>query len=219
MRRRYIHGFFALCLLFLSFCPTAFAQTKIRTDRYFPDSTQIFVAASSVDELRAKWRTTQLYETISDPKFAAFEQSLREQIESAWPNRLGLTFQDFAQLPSGEIGGGLIAPPGKRPGVAVMMDVTGNSQKVKEFLVRLIRQVTAEKLGEASQEKIAIGSRAVEATVLTFPPTAEYPEARRVYYVALSQVLVASDQKHLVEAILRKLAGETKGALAALPEY
>lgn len=196
---------------------TLFAQ--IKTDRFFPDSTQIYVAVSDVKELAESWRKTQLSETISDPKFDAFRTSLRAQIEESWPNRLGLKISDFADLPSGEIAGGLIAPPGKRPGFAVMMNVSGNSAEVKEFLVRLIRQTTAAKLGEATQEKIVVGSQSVDATVLTFPPDKNHETVRKAYYVALPQILLATDQKYLAEILLRKLAGDTKNLLVDRPEY
>ncbi len=194
-----------------------FAQ--IKTDRFFPDSTQIYFAVSDVKELGESWRQTQLSQTISDPKFDAFRTTLQTQIEESWPNRLGLKLSDFADLPTGEISGGLIAPPGKRPGFAVMMNVSGNSAKVKEFLVRLIRQTNAAKLGEATQEKIAVGTQSVDATVLTFPPDENHPIARKAYYIALPQILLATDQKYLAELVLRKLAGDTKNLLVDRPEY
>ncbi|MBQ6829123.1 MAG: hypothetical protein IJO46_14025, partial [Thermoguttaceae bacterium] len=112
-----------------------------------------------------------------------------------------------------------IALPGKKPGVAAMMNVSGNSERVNEFLSRLIREATAAKLGEASKERIAVGTKSIEATVLTFPPDETHPTARKAYYIAHPQLLLATDQKYLAELLLRKLAGDTKVSLATQPEY
>ncbi|MBR4833539.1 MAG: hypothetical protein IKU86_04285, partial [Thermoguttaceae bacterium] len=208
--------FFAGATLFLAGAPL-FAQ--IKTERYFPDTTQIYVSVSDVAKLREHWNKTQLGETLADPRFEAFRDSLRKQIEDAWPNRLGLTLDDLAALPTGEIGVGLIALPGKKPGVAAMMNVSGNSERVNEFLSRLIRQTTAAKLGEATKERLAVGTKSIEATAITFPPDETHPTARTAYYVAIPQLLLATDQKYLAELLLRQLAGAEKTSLATRPEF
>lgn len=222
MRKRKMRNFFYFFLLFFA-GTTFFAASplfaQIKTDRFFPETTQIYVAVSDVAQLREHWSQTQLNETLAAPNFQAFRDSLRAQIEDAWPNRLGLTLDDLAALPTGEIGVGLIALPGKKPGVAAMMNVAGNSERVNEFLSRLIRETTAAKLGEASKERLAVGTKSIEATVLTFPPDETHSTARKAYYVAHPQLLLATDQKYLAELLLRKLAGDTKVSLATQPEY
>ncbi len=223
MRKRKMRNFFYFFLpffvgatLFLAGAPL-FAQ--IKTERYFPETTQIYVSVSDVAKLRDCWNKTQLGETLADPRFEAFRDSLRQQIEDAWPNRLGLTLDDLASLPTGEIGVGLIALPGKKPGVAAMINVSGNSEGVNEFLSRLIRQTTAAKLGEATKERLAIGTKSIEATVVTFPPDETHPTARTAYYVAIPQLLLATDQKYLAELLLRQLSGDEKTSLATRPEF
>ena len=135
MRKRKMRKFFYFFLLFFA-GTTFFAASplfaQIKTDRFFPETTQIYVAVSDVAQLREHWSQTQLNETLAAPNFQAFRDSLRAQIEDAWPNRLGLTLDDLAALPTGEIGVGLIALPGKKPGVAAMMNVAGNSERVNE---------------------------------------------------------------------------------------
>ena len=116
----------------------------------------------NVKELGDAWKRTKLYETLSAPQFQEFRNSLRRQIDEAWPNRLGLNVDDFTTLPSGEIGGGLIAVPGKKPGFAVMMNVDGNASEVNEFLVRLIRQTTEKQQGEATKERIAAANETLK---------------------------------------------------------
>ncbi|MBQ7813153.1 MAG: hypothetical protein IJ387_01500, partial [Thermoguttaceae bacterium] len=202
MRKRKMRKFFYFFLLF--FAGTTFLTAsplfaQIKTDRFFPETTQIYVAVSDVAKLREHWTQTQFHQTLASPAFEAFRESLRKQINDAWPNRLGLTLDDLAALPTGEIGVGLIALPGKQPGVAAMMNVSGNSERVNEFLTRLIRETTAAKQGEASKERLVVGTKTIEATVLTFPPDEKHPTARKAYYVAHPQLLLATDQKYLAE--------------------
>ena len=218
MRSRKTRLFLTILCFFLS-GTFLFAQQQIKLDRYFPDSTQIYFSISDVKDLGDHWKTTQLNEVLSDPRFQAFRDSLREQIETAWPNRLGLDFSDFSKLPTGEVGGGLIAAPGKTPGFAIMMNVDGNANQVNEFLVRLIRQATSKQKGLATKERIAVGQQAVEATVITFPADKDRPTARTIYYVVLPKLLIATDQRYLAEILLRKLAGDKQNSLASRPEY
>lgn len=217
MRMRKLRLFLPLLCFFLS--GTALLAQQPKLDRCFPDSTQIYVSVTNVRDLADHWRQTMLSESLSDPKFDKFRESIRTQIEEAWPNRLGLDFSDFSSLPTGEIGGGLIAVPGKKPGFAVMMNVDGNSAEINNFLTRLIRQATSKQSGVATKERIAVGSQAVEATVLTFPADEKNPVARTVYYVVLPQYLIATDQKYLAETLLRKLAGDKQPSLSMRPEY
>lgn len=216
MRRQKLRVFLSIVCFFLS--GTALFAQKFKVDQYFPESTQIFVAISNVKELGDSWKRTQLYATLSAPQFQEFRNSLRQQIDEAWPNRLGLNVDDFTTLPSGEIGGGLIAVPGKKPGFAVMMNVDGNAEEVNDFLVRLIRETTEKQRGEATKERIAVGNQTVEATALTFP-NKETGGVTTAYYVAFPQLLIATDQKYLAEILLKNLAGESRNSLAARPEY
>ncbi len=205
-----------ICFIFTA--GTILQAQQLKLDAYFPETTQIYVSISNVKALADNWQKTQFYETLAAPQFQEFRDSLRQQIETAWPNRLGLKFDDFTTLPSGEIGAGLIAIPGKRPGFAVMMNVDGNASEVNDFLVKLIRQTTEKRNGEATKERITVGRQAVDATALSFP-NAKTGAVTRVYYVVLPQLLIATDQKYVAELLLRKLAGESRESLAQRPEY
>lgn len=216
MSKQKMRFFLSFVCFFLSSSVLLAQQFKL--DHCFPDSTQIFFSINNVKELGDHWSATQLHATLSSPQFQEFRDSLRQQIEKAWPNRLGLNLSDFTTLPSGEIAGGLIAIPGKKPGFAVMMNVAGNASEVNNFLVRIIQETTAQQRGKATKERIDVGRQSVEATVLTIPN----PETGAVvtaWYVALPQLLIATDQKYLAELLLHKLAGENLPALDTRPEY
>ena len=216
MSRWRLRVFASVVCLFISGSILVAQQFKL--DHCFPDSTQIYFSIDNVKNLGDHWKETQLHQALSAPRFQEFRDSLRQQIEESWPNRLGLSLEDFTTLPSGEIAGGLIAIPGKKPGFAVMMNVAGNASEVNDFLVRLIRQTTSAQNGESSKERIVVGRQSVEATVLTFPNT-QTGAVTTAWYVALPQLLIATDQKYLAELLLSKLAGSADPALDSRPEY
>ena len=216
MNKQKLRVFLSVVCFFLS-SSAVFAQ-QFKLDRCFPQSTQIYFSIDNVKNLGDHWSATKLHEALASSQFQEFRDSLRQQIEEAWPNRLGLNLEDFTALPSGEIAGGLIAIPGKKPGFAVMMNVEGNASEVNDFLVRLIRETTSKQNGEATKERIVVGRQSVEATVLTFP-NAKTGLVTTAWYVALPQLLIATDQKYLAELLLAKLAGGKDPALAERPEY
>ena len=216
MNKQKLRVFLSVVCFFLS-SSAVFAQ-QFKLDRCFPQSTQIYFSIDNVKNLGDHWSATKLHEALASSQFQEFRDSLRRQIEEAWPNRLGLDLEDFTALPSGEIAGGLIAIPGKKPGFAVMMNVEGNANEVNDFLIRLIRETTSKQNGEATKERIVVGRQSVEATVLTFP-NAKTGLVTTAWYVALPQLLIATDQKYLAELLLAKLAGGKEPALAERPEY
>ncbi len=208
-----------LCLLCFWTTQSPLWAQDIKVDRYFPSSTQIFISVSDVKALREHWRQTLMYENVSDVKYKEFRESIRQQIETAWPDRLGLKLSDLSTLPTGELGLGLVAESGKKPGFVVLMDVNGNASEVNDFIVRLIRQATSKNRGVATKERFTVGRKIVEGTLLTFPADEKHTTARTAYYVATTRTLVITDQKYLMETMLRKLAGETQNNLSSTPEY
>ena len=78
MRKRKMRNFFYFFSLFIA-GTTFFASSplfaQIKTDRFFPETTQIYVAVSDVAQLREHWSQTQFNETLSNPSFKAFRES------------------------------------------------------------------------------------------------------------------------------------------------
>ncbi|MDO4587632.1 MAG: hypothetical protein Q4C95_10090 [Planctomycetia bacterium] len=209
--------------IFSFFFLILFSGTTIRgqlsTDRIFPEATKGFFAISDVNELEQKWGETQLAQLISDSAFDDFRVSLRTQLENAWTTRFGMKLSDLLTLPSGEIGGGLIALPGRKPGFALVMDITGNQEAVNQFLIKLSRKISSSKKGEVKKERFVIDKKAVDATVFVFPPSDDCPVVRSAYYINLGTILVVCDQQYLAELLLTRLAGKTQNSLCDVPAY
>ena len=202
MRMRKLRLFLPLLCFFLS-GTALFGQQQPKLDRCFPDSTQIYVSVTNVRDLADHWRQTMLSESLSDPKFDKFRESIRTQIEEAWPNRLGLDFP--TSRPSRPVKlAGLIAVPGKSP--ASRHDERRRQlRRNQQFPDPLIRQATSKQSGVATKERIAVGSQQLK-TVLTFLPTKNpVPEPS---ITSFSAVPHRDRPKVPCETLLRKLAGD-----------
>ncbi|MBQ1454504.1 MAG: hypothetical protein IIZ25_01480 [Thermoguttaceae bacterium] len=187
----------ALCLSALA--PTASAQ--IMTDRLFPSTTKGFFAISDVNHLCQQWRSTDFGSTIRTEPFDPFRQSFSEQLEQSWIRRFGMTFNDVISIASGEIGGGLVAAPGKTPGLALIISVKGREKELNTFLTKLIKKVTSDPNGASRREAITTKRGSAEVTVLTFPDEKNPVVLRTVYFALVGGYFFAADQKYLLEQI------------------
>ena len=211
MRRIKMKLFFLFLLLFWG----GMIRAEIKTDQFFPESTKGFFAVSNVQVLSDQWKKTEMGEVLLAPEFDAFRTSFRENLEKAWIGRFGMSVEDTLVIASGEIGGGLIADPGKTPGRALVLDVTGKDAEVKDFLTKLIRKATETQNGEGRGEKIQAAGRTIDLTVLTLPPDEKYPLARTIYYTQVGNYLIAAEQKYLIEL----LTSQSGTPLSSVPGY
>lgn len=196
---RKIFLIFTGLLCFFALVPKASAQ--IMTDRLFPSTTKGFFAISDVEALREKCRSTDFGTAIRSEAFEPFRKSFSEQFEQSWISRFGLTFNDVVTIASGEIGGGLVADPGKIPGMAIIISVEGKENELNNFLTKLVKKATSDPNGESHREKITTKRGTFEVTVLTFPIDNHSGEVRTVYYVLAGTYFIAADQKYLIERI------------------
>lgn len=201
-----------LLSLFMIVGITSGAFAQISTDMIFPDTTQGYIAITNTEVFQAQLEKTTLYKVLQQPSFDAFRKSLQSHLEKTWTTRFGMTIRDVLQLPSGEVGIGLIAYPGKKPGFTLVMDITDKKNEVNAFMSSIIRETTATRNGEAKKETLTIGNQSVDATLLLLPPDETYPMIRTIYYVQLPSLLLIADQRYLMEVLLQRLSGQSQQA-------
>ena len=204
-----------ILFLTLALVTVGMVRAEIKTDQFFPESTKGFFAVSDAQVLLNQWKKTEMGEILMDSEFDAFRSSFRESLEKAWIGRFGMSVEDTLKIASGEIGGGLIAAPGKTPGRAIVLDVTGKDAEVKDFLTKLIRKATEMQNGESRGEKIQVAGRTIDLTVLILPPDDKFPTARTIYYTQVGNYLIAAEQKYLIE----QLTSQSGAMLSSVPGY
>ncbi|MDO5552863.1 MAG: hypothetical protein Q4G68_03800 [Planctomycetia bacterium] len=212
--RTFVLSFATLVLM----TTAAFGQNTIKSDLIFPESTQAFFAIADSNDLRVQWQSTELNRLLADEAFGPFRETFQAELEDAWTTRFGMSLDDITAISSGEVAGGLIAFPGKKPGYALMVETVGKKEQVNSFLVKRIKQVTNIRNGKAETERLMIGNTPVDATVLSVPATETEP-ARTAWYVNLPSLLLITDDRFGTEQLLLQIAGQTQNSLAGLPAY
>ena len=197
-------------------------------EQVFPDSTKGFVTINNLDEFTEQWNQTQLGKLMSDPLMDDFKKEVQKQLTENMESTFGLTFDGISSLPAGELAFGMIAIPSQIPGYVLTMDITGKRVETEQYLATL-----AQKLVAAGVKKTTETHRGQPITVLTFPPPETSPALRgtkveiniepierKAYYMFWQDVLIASDQLHLIQLLADRSAGQnTAQSLAGVESY
>ena len=217
MQKEHLMPRLCLALLFvatLSFCANAAPPSA---DQIFPDSTKGFFSIRNLEEFQSQWNQTQLGQLVNDPLMDEFKKEVQTQLTENMEKTFGVSFDGIFSLPSGEVAFGMVAFPDKLPGYALLMDVTGKRTETDEYITDLTQKLIA-----AGVQKTAEEHRGQQITVLTFPkPTtppalrsvrveiALEPIERRAYYMFVQDVLIASDQPHILRFLADRFAGQS----------
>jgi hypothetical protein len=165
---------------------------------------------------------------MSDPLMNDFKKEVQKQLTERMEKTFALTLDGISSLPSGEIAFGMIAIPSQLPGYVLTMDVTGKRTETDTYLANLTQKLVA-----AGVTKTTETYREQQITILKFPPPPAPPAPRGTrteivlkpierfaYYMFLQDVLIASDQPHLLKLIADRLAGQsTAKSLADTEAY
>ena len=199
-------------LLIITLSVMAFAQSS--NDVLFPDTTQGFVEAISVEAFQAQWQNTKLGALLEDPIMKPAREEVRKQIDAKWLNRLGLTFADVQTLPTGLISGGMIAVPGATPGFVLVISVKGQTNETLDFMQRI-----GKKLEDQGVKKATTPIESVTATIFTFEKTERNPQGGIAVYLLTKDTLVITDRQHLASMMLKRLNGDLSAPLCDKPAY
>jgi hypothetical protein len=116
-------------------------------------------------------------------------------------------------VPSGEVAIALVLPNETEDALVVMADVTGHEQQTAELLTKINENMTAER-AVRSERKVA------GATLVVFDiPKREDIPARQMIHFVQDNLLVASDNLKVIEAVAGRLAQRRDDSLAKLPAF
>ncbi|MCU0879042.1 MAG: hypothetical protein MUF06_14760 [Pirellulaceae bacterium] len=191
------------------------------SENLLPISTKAFVSTNNVEELRAKFRETQLGQLVNDPVMKEFIDDAKSQIGAKLEKagkRMGLKWADMEGVSSGEVALGLIQPDIKDKtshATVIIVDITGNRQQADALLKKVDANQAANK-AVRSTLKLA----GVEATVYTLPLAAGEKVAEKSLYFIKNEVLVVADDEKVAAEIAKRFdAKDLAGTLASLTAF
>jgi len=207
--------------------PLSAASTP--ADRIFPEATKGFLSIRDLKEFGEQWKQTQFGQLLEDPLMADFKNEIQKRLTERMETTFGLTLDGISSLPSGEVAFGMVAVPNQVPGFVLTMDVTGRRAETDRYLADL-----TQKLVGAGAKSTTETHREQQITILTFPPpdvqtprllggtrieiTVE-PIEQTAYYMFFQDVLIASNQMHLLKLIADRIAAPAGRSLADVEAY
>jgi hypothetical protein len=185
-------------------------------ENLLPNSTKGFLTAASMDVLRDNWNKTQLGQLMQDEAMKPFVEDLQRQLQEKWMKthqKLGITWEDLQEVPSGEVALGLILPSATEVAAAIVADVTGHEKQTAALLEKINQNLAAQKAVKRTH-KIA----GTVVTTFDIPKTEDEP-ARHVAYFVKDDLLAAADSVKVIEGILARQAGSKTDSLSHLPAF
>jgi hypothetical protein len=217
--------FRSLLLLATTLLAAALHAASPPADQIFPESTKGFFSLPNIKNFGEQWKQTQFGKFMDDPLMQNFKKEVQQQMSERMEKTFGLTFDGISSLPSGEVAFGMIAVPNQVPGYVLTMDVAGQRPETDKYLANLTQKLVA-----AGVKKSTETYKGQQITILVFPPPESPPVIgntrieiapieRRAYYMFFQDVLIASDQLHLLKLIADRIADQRGQSLADVEGY
>ena len=200
------------------------------SETLLPSTTKGFASSPNIEQLREKFKQTQLGAMVQDEAMKPFIDDLREQIRGKLNSagaRLGLTWEDLENVPAGEVAIGAIQPDPKDKtshATVILVDITDKRAQADELLSKIDKNLIAQK---AVKSTAKVG--AVELTVFTLPAReVERMEGREKVLVKVQDVvvhfihddqLVIADHQPIAAAIVGRFGKEATDTLAKVPAF
>ena len=205
-----------ICLLALC-CSLLFCVAKIqaapRSEDLLPDTTKGYISVGDVGALRDAFNRSQWGQLLNDPVLQPFVEDFRRQLREKGIQRLenlGLAWEELAEVPGGEASVAMIQPGPGRMAVVVVVDVTGHEAQAQALLKKIDARLAAR-----GAERLP-GDTTV---VFQLPRPEGAQHDLQVAYSLSDNLLVASDDLEVLQAIEAARKSPRKDSLASLKSY
>ena len=187
------------------------------SETVFPATTRIWISSPDPRGLQERFENTDFGQLLKDPQMRPFLDSVREKARSAGRQRLGklgLSFEDFADVPGGEVALAVIEPAAGRLASVILVDTSGHGVEATR-LVKTIDERLVER--KASKSTSSAGSD-TSMTVYEVPRETGAATPTRVAIVVRPDALVVGDDPAVVAQTVSTLSGRDD-SLASVASY
>lgn len=197
----------------------AIAGSFVESERVLPATTRGWLSIADPKAFRASFRETNYGELINDPALEPFVKSVEKQIREGGRDRLGklgLTLEDLAKIPGGEIAVALVEPAAGTAATLVLVDTTGREDEAKQLVERIVTRLV-----ERGATKLPADNAAPDVVVYALPLDEADPKPvrRAVAIAALEHALVVGDHAGVVAETVAHLSTGREDCLASLPGF
>lgn len=196
------------------------AFAAVPSELLLPATTKGFISTQDVDQVRAKFKATQLGDLVNDPLMKPFIDDLKTQIGAKLERagkKLGVKWDDLEGVYGGEVALALIQPNPQDKmshSTALLVDITGKRKEADE----LLRKIDAnQRANRAVRSALREGN--LEITVYTQPLKEGEKAPERSYYFVSGEQLVVSDDQATLVGMIRRLDGKAKDSLRTVTAF
>ncbi len=218
MRRTLMLSFSRISFLLCCVAPLA-AVAQVPLEQIVPASAKGFFSVPNVDQLEANWQRTAVSKLFDDEAFRPFVEDLTAQVDSRLDDmgiQIGITVDDLRDVCSHEAAIAFLQPddPNQRHAMLVIMDATGNVEKLEALIARM--QASMERRKATSREA-TIGE--VPVTIYTVPvKEGPRPTVETVIF-RYEDLLIATDHISVAQQVVPNLTHPSTNALADVPAF
>jgi hypothetical protein len=211
---------FLLVVALAAQAPAVRAWAVPASESLLPATSKLLISTQDVDEVRAKFKETQLGQLVNDPVMKPFIDDLKEQIGAKLEKagkKLGLKWADMEGVYAGEVALAMVQPDAKDKAshaTVLLVDITGKRDKADALLAKVDAN---QKTNKAIRSALKAGG--VEMVVYSQPLEAGQKVADKAYYYIKDDVLVATDHATVATEIAGRFGGAAKDSLATLGAF
>ncbi|MCP4785835.1 MAG: hypothetical protein GY903_05310 [Fuerstiella sp.] len=207
---------------------TAFAaeaQTgRVLSDQILPQDTYLYVSFPNITALKSHVTQASVGQLWNDPALDAFKAEITTAFSSELDEglvqvqeALGLTLQEFLQIPSGEISMAVSKVSGNKMGLVVFMDFGDKEQQVQDLLAKAVNVLS--QIPKLSHEDEVFDGTAMAMFQIQYPGKAPTPLAKEFGWFVKDGRLVISNRGELLESALTNWDGGASDAFAGNEAY
>ncbi|MDO4574547.1 MAG: hypothetical protein Q4D98_04975 [Planctomycetia bacterium] len=198
-------------------------EQLLTADLLLPETTCAYLSVRDFIHFRETWKKTLLGELMMTPQMQVVTEDLNRQVQAHFENvrsRLGVTLDDIRQIASGEISMGVLLTSPQKYAVVTIIDVRNHQVETQKVLTRVSKRVV-EDGGKQTKQMISDA----EVYFLDIPDKDHANVIHKAIYVLKDNLLIASDDREVIQGILKRFvslkseAGELLPCLADVDGY
>ena len=197
---------------------------RVLSDQILPKETFLYVSFPNIAALKSHFTQASVGQLWNDPALDAF----KAEVATAFSNELdeglvqveevlGLTLEEFLQIPSGEISMAVSKASGNIMGVVIFVDFGDKEQQVQDLLAKAVTVLS--RTDKLSHEDEVFDGTALAMFQIQYPGNAPTPLAKEFGWFVKDGRLVISNRGELLESALANWDGESSSAFTSNDAY
>lgn len=191
------------------------AAPYLTADLLMPETTCAYVSIRDFIHFKETWQQTELGKLLNTPEMKSVSENLGKQVQTHFEKvreRLGVTLEDVRQIAAGEIASGVLLTSSRKYAVVAIIDVRNHQIETQKVLSRVTDRVM-EAGGKHTRQMISDA----EVYFLDIPDREAANVSHKAIYVLKDDLLIASDDREVIQGILKRFAALKSDSEELLP--